>query len=87
MAARGKMSKCLSFRLKLLTTFSLVIMSYDDSKSDLGYVPSPSPWNWGMSLMGGRVRNFDLEISVRKINNQNFKMILQPKFAEYEIDT
>ena len=50
----------------------MVIMLCDDFKMDHGYGAQVL----GEGPLGGRVRNFDLEISVRKINNRNFKIIL-----------
>ena len=54
------------------TTFSLVIILYDQSLVDFGYgLPL-----WGDGLQTEIVRNFDFEISVTLIMAKNFKIIL-----------
>ena len=72
MDARGKVSKLFLFRTKFLTTFSLVIILYDEPLVDFGYgLPL-----WGDGLQTEIVRNFDFEISASPIMSENFQIIL-----------
>ncbi len=62
--------------MKFLTTFLLVIILYDYPEMDFGYA----------FLVGRRVRNFDLEISVAPINNQKIQIILWSKIVEFKME-